>query len=203
MTDAPRAAGTEWEEAYLDERRSPAQRRQTVASLHFPSHGRALDLGCGDGCNLSLLRDLGLTTVACDHSRFLLGHADGKRVQSRGEQLPFAAGTFSAILIDSVLHHLDWRLTLGEARRLLASDGVVAIIEPRPTAARRLLDLTTLSPVARLFPRLHRRSATLRGEWAEYQGWLADYPDFLVTLRRDWRIGELREELMRTVAILQ
>lgn len=197
------AAGTEWEAAYLHTRRSSGRRRRLVASLPFPDRGLVLDLGCGDGLNLPLLRARGLEPVAFDFSRFLLQRTAGLRVQGRSEQLPFAANTCAAIFIDSVLHHVDWRATLREAGRVLAADGVLAIIEPRPTASRRAFDGLTFSPVAKLVPLLRRRNAALRGELVEYRRWLADYPEFMAVLRREWQVIEMREELMRTVAVLK
>lgn len=203
LTAESAAAGTEWEAAYLHTRRSSARRRRLVASLPFPPRGLVLDCGCGDGLNLPLLRARGLTPVAFDYSRFLLHRTAGRRAQGRGEQLPFAGGAFAAVFIDSVLHHIDWRAALREVRRVLAPDGVAAIIEPRPTLARRLLDGTTFSPLANLIPLLYRRRAALRGELVEYGRWLAEYPDFVAVAQSEWRIMELREELMRTVAVLK
>ncbi|MEB3983905.1 class I SAM-dependent methyltransferase [Mycobacterium sp. 663a-19] len=102
-----------------------------------------LDLGCGTGAMAGSFRpetyvgvDLNADYVArarATKSRYRFEVADGR-------SLPFADGSFDAVLINGVIHHLDDATAqsfLQESRRvLMPGRGVLVITEPVPTRSR-------------------------------------------------------------------
>lgn len=106
---------------------------------------RVLDLGCGPGALLDPLRRYGRPAwlVGLDPSPRLLGKARRRAprtplVCGDGLALPFAPGTFDAVVEVTVLHHIPaWRDALAEVRRLLRPGGIFYIEE----LLRTFLDL--------------------------------------------------------------
>jgi SAM-dependent methyltransferase len=100
--------------------------------------GRLLDVGAGWGRMAPLYDDVALTPVYVEPSDLgvRLMRRDGLRqvTAARGEALPFAAGTFTAVLIGWVLHHhsaeSDAPRILAEAARVLTPGGWLFSIEP-------------------------------------------------------------------------
>ena len=81
--------------------------------FQFKPSDRILDLGCGDGLDIQLLRDYGCTNmVGVDISTKLL-HAARKRnpgirfFRASAVTLPFPDATFDIVLIDSMLYHIE------------------------------------------------------------------------------------------------
>lgn len=90
---------------------------------HFelPRHGRVLDAGCGPGQYLQPLRERVAEVVALD-----IAHVRGPEIVGDVQALPFADGTFDAVLAMHMLYHVpDIPKGVGELRRVLATGGVL------------------------------------------------------------------------------
>jgi ubiquinone/menaquinone biosynthesis C-methylase UbiE len=105
--------------------------------------GRCLDIGTGQGAfTLSVLEATGCEeVVGVDIDPRLIalartyvgGRGEGEKVHlalADATTLPFSDGSFDAVFITGVLHHIDdWRIVLEEAYRLLVPDGVLSLAE--------------------------------------------------------------------------
>jgi SAM-dependent methyltransferase len=100
-------------------------------------------LGCGTGANASHFRPEAYVGVD-PHPRYI-SRARAKKSRYRfevadGRSLPFADGSFEAVLIAGVIHHLDddsARSVLEESRRVLVPGaGVLLMIEAIPPPNR-------------------------------------------------------------------
>jgi SAM-dependent methyltransferase len=107
--------------------------RPAMLAMMPPLEGlHVLDAGCGSGLYCELLLDRGARVTGMDESAGMLAHA-GRRLAGRGvdlrvanlrDPLPFADGSFDAVVSALVLHYLrDWGATLAELRRVLRPDG--------------------------------------------------------------------------------
>jgi SAM-dependent methyltransferase len=99
---------------------------------------RAVELGCGTGLFLERTARSGAAIVGVELSPTLLSQAHD-RVGSlpnvaleRGDahRLPHSDASLDAVYGSSILHHLDLRGALAEARRVLRPGGRVAFTEP-------------------------------------------------------------------------
>jgi len=149
--------------------------------------GLVLDAGCGTGWWLARLAREGVATerlmgvdLLADRARAAGERVPGVRVvEGDVRRLPAPAGSCSLVLLFTVLSAMgsadDVRLALGEARRVLARGGAVAIWEPRvwtPNPHTRLVGLRELRAVlgaelevrtVTLAPPLARRAGRLYG----------------------------------------
>ena len=92
---------------------------------------RVLDLGCGKGRFARPLAEAGAELIGIDLSAAMLADARGiARVRGSARRLPFAAGSFDAVIAVEVFEHLaaidD---VLSEARRVLRPGGILAIVD--------------------------------------------------------------------------
>jgi SAM-dependent methyltransferase len=133
-----------------------------------------LDLGCGKGELLQLLRPHFAEAAGCDPSPEML--AGGRlaasgiaaRVQTGASSIPFEAARFDLVTAVCVYHHVEPGLRDGltaEARRVLKPGGVFAVIEHNPynPATRLIVSRTPVDADAELLTpaatrRLFRRS---------------------------------------------
>jgi 2-polyprenyl-6-hydroxyphenyl methylase/3-demethylubiquinone-9 3-methyltransferase len=102
-----------------------------LASLGPLRGRRVLDLGCGKGRFARPLAEAGAEVYGIDLSAAMLAEARGiERVRGSARRLPFAAGTFDAVIAVEVLEHVaaidD---ALAETRRVLRPGGIVAIVD--------------------------------------------------------------------------
>ena len=97
---------------------------------------RVLDLGCGKGRFARHLAGLGSDVVGVDLSPAMLGAAVGlDRAKASARRLPFADGTFDAVVAVEVLEHVgDVRPVLREARRVLRPGGRLAVVDKNARA---------------------------------------------------------------------
>ncbi|MCV7396936.1 class I SAM-dependent methyltransferase [Mycobacterium paraseoulense] len=102
-----------------------------------------LDLGCGTGVMANAFRPE--SYVGVDMNARYIARARATKNHYRfevadGRALPFADGSFDAVVITGVIHHLDdasARSLLQESRRVLVpGSGVLVISEPVPTRNR-------------------------------------------------------------------
>jgi len=95
-----------------------------------------VDIGCGAGHDLELLRAEGLAPVGVDPSVVMLGAVRerggvGTLVRAIGARLPFADGSIDGCRAERVLMHVDDPAAVVlEAARVLRSGGVFAAFEP-------------------------------------------------------------------------
>lgn len=89
--------------------------------------GLALDLGCGNGRHLDLLRERFGTAVGMDFSRSMLEICDPPVVRGELARLPFGDDCADAVLCIAAVHHLPSRserlAALNEISRVLRSEG--------------------------------------------------------------------------------
>lgn len=91
----------------------------------------ALDIGCGQGKLLRLLRDMGVPAVGLDTSPAMLKAASGVRVFGDARKLPFPANTFGGAAALYMLYHLeDPVMAVAECHRVLKPGGLFAACAP-------------------------------------------------------------------------
>ena len=90
-----------------------------------------LDVGCGQGKLLDLLRDAGIATVGLDASPTMLKAASGVRVFGDARMLPFPANTFGGAAALYMLYHLEDPVqVVAECHRVLRPGGLFAACAP-------------------------------------------------------------------------
>ncbi|MCC6575259.1 MAG: class I SAM-dependent methyltransferase [Planctomycetes bacterium] len=139
-----RAFGPEYLALYAHRSEAEA-RKQVVAILDsglLPRKGRILDLCCGAGRHLKVLRAQGLGVFGLDLSMDLLrAGSRGWVVRADMRRVPYADGSFAAVLsLFTSFGYFDDAENLGvlrEIRRVLEPGGRVVIdtINPGPTIA--------------------------------------------------------------------
>jgi arsenite methyltransferase len=107
---------------------------QLLAAAALPAGADVLDVGCGAGATVAHLAGVhGLHATGLDASQERVAAARGARpelafVAGRAESLPFASGSFDAVLFECVLSTLaDPAAALTEAGRVLRSRGVALL----------------------------------------------------------------------------
>jgi SAM-dependent methyltransferase len=139
---------------------------------HVPAGGSVLDLGCGTGELARAIAAAGQMATGCDISPGMLHHAaaadragtvDWVQLDPGWQELPFAPGTFDAVVAASVLEYVDDPMTvLRECFRVLRPGGTVLCTVPDPRHPVRwmewLLAVAARLPLVRLagrrWPRL-------------------------------------------------
>jgi ubiquinone/menaquinone biosynthesis C-methylase UbiE len=114
---------------------------EAVVELRELRGRRVLDVGCGPGTVLAqLTRAFGVEGVGIDASPEMIEVArrDAPGVHQlqvgRAEELPFAGGSFDAVLMRLVVHHLDRPEAFSELLRVLRPDGRLVITTTDPDA---------------------------------------------------------------------
>jgi 2-polyprenyl-6-hydroxyphenyl methylase/3-demethylubiquinone-9 3-methyltransferase len=134
--------------------------------------GRVLDLGCGGGYVSTALSDAGYEVVGIDPSTKAIRAAsqagDGVFAVAHGEQLPFPAESFHAVICSEVLEHvISPARVLSESARVLTPGGTLLFSGPNRTWMSRLL-LVDLAqrwrPTRLLPPELHEWDRFIRPE---------------------------------------
>ncbi len=100
---------------------------------------RALNVGAGQGSFSRLLAARGFAVTSAEASPaavdVLRRRATGEVVEADAASLPFADGTFDAVVLGEVLEHLENDVSaLREARRVVRAGGVIAASVPRNPA---------------------------------------------------------------------
>ncbi|HWO73630.1 MAG TPA: class I SAM-dependent methyltransferase [Dehalococcoidia bacterium] len=116
--------------------------------LRLTPESRILDIGCGSGALLQVIAArvrFQRAPVGVDPSKEMLRKGRGRHgirlLQASGGDLPFADGTFDAVICAHVVKHLqdaDLLQLLREVRRVLAPGGVALIWEFAPSGSRLL-----------------------------------------------------------------
>jgi ubiquinone/menaquinone biosynthesis C-methylase UbiE len=100
-----------------------------------PAGGTVLDIGCGTGETMALLRELGAARVAgTDLSDHALAHArsrGGPVAAALAEALPFPSACADVLVSADVIEHVDDdRVALREYRRVLRPGGTLLVTVP-------------------------------------------------------------------------
>lgn len=99
---------------------------------------RILEVGCGTGRVSRMYADEARLTVGIEPELQAVCRAarevpDVSFTCGSGMHLPFADGSFDVVLFTlSLHHHPDCLAALDEARRVIANDGAVLVLEPTP-----------------------------------------------------------------------
>lgn len=181
----------EWEDACVKSRRFIWLRKKRLSQFSIEKNDKLLDLGCGDGLNISVLKSMGIkNVVGLDMSKNLIkiakrNNPDIKFFVGLMENLPFENETFSVILVDSVFHHImDYPNNIKEIRRVLKHGGLLCFIEPHQSVLRRLLDFVSTQKFVKLIPVLNERSIGYLGEKNLMTHWLDTENKFLSQLEK-------------------
>jgi SAM-dependent methyltransferase len=97
-----------------------------------PDMARILEIGCGNGWNMSRFAQYGRPAMGLDTvpDRVKLALSHGPALLADGLDLPFASDSLDMIYIQHVLHHIgDIDRALVEARRCLRPGGVLFLVE--------------------------------------------------------------------------
>ncbi|MFO7662445.1 MAG: class I SAM-dependent methyltransferase [Chloroflexota bacterium] len=97
-----------------------------------PDVVRILEIGCGNGWNMSRFAQYGRPIIGLDAvpERVSLALSHGPALLADGLRLPFADSSLDMIYIQHVLHHIgDITRALVETRRCLRPGGVLFLIE--------------------------------------------------------------------------
>jgi SAM-dependent methyltransferase len=132
-----------WEELHRVERFRPRYPSEPVVRFLVrrlgERRGRVLDLGCGAGRHTLLARQLGHDAVGSDLSITGLRHVESPRVGSAMQALPFATGSFDAVIAFGVLYYNDAagvRDTVAEMLRVLRPGGWALVVTRTPRDGR-------------------------------------------------------------------
>jgi SAM-dependent methyltransferase len=121
--DAPDGEPYEWE------------RRKALLLGEARAGERVLDLGCGAGAFLTVLRDAGADPVGAEIAEAAVERARATGVEVRliepDGTLPFGHGEFDLVWCSEVLEHIpDVAAALHEVRRVLKRDGRLLLTVP-------------------------------------------------------------------------
>lgn len=144
---------------------------------------RILDLGCGQGRFGRHLQGQGAVVVGLDSSQEMLARATGLgRARGTARRVPFAAGTFDAVVAIEVLEHVGpIEGVLAEVRRVLRPGGRFLLLDKNAAA---------LDPIRPWLPAVAvKRLDEWRGRWM--------YPAGAPVRERWFWPGRLRAQLER------
>ena len=100
--------------------------------LARPDIRRILEIGCGNGWNMSRFAQNGRVAYGLDAvpERVALAQTHGPALLADGLRLPFADGALDMVYVQHVLHHVgDMGRALAEAWRCLRPGGVLFLVE--------------------------------------------------------------------------
>ena len=94
-------------------------------------HAPVVDVGCGSGVLMALLRERGVPVVGVDASPAQLAQAAGARVRADALKLPFPDESFGGVAALYMLYHLpDPAQAIAECHRVLRPGGRFAACAP-------------------------------------------------------------------------
>ena len=97
----------------------------------FAAGSRVLDVGCGEGRQLSILAAEGVWPCGIDMSMTVLRSCRSRGlpvVQGRGERLPYLPAYFDGVICKVVLPYVNERTTIREIGRVLRPGGVAYFV---------------------------------------------------------------------------
>ena len=99
--------------------------------FEFAAGSRILDIGCGEGAQISQLKDKGVWAYGIDVSPETLQTCRKRNVdvvQGLGERLPFLTESFDGVICKVVLPYTDERATISEIGRVLRLGGTAYVV---------------------------------------------------------------------------
>jgi SAM-dependent methyltransferase len=145
--------------AFFHRRKSELIRRFFRRRIMDTSGLHHLDVGCGKGELLNLLRPYFTHSAGCDVSADMMRDITGieTRVQTDPLKVPFEDGVFDLVTAVCVYHHVpvaDREALTREIRRVLKPGGIFCMIEhnPRNPVTRLIVSRTPVDADAILLP---------------------------------------------------
>lgn len=111
--------------------------QQVIKLIPKKKNQRILDIGCGDGVLLSLIKNARLYGVDLDQDSldFAATKIKAKLVKASAEKLPFKNNLFDVVIATEIIEHLSKpELMLKEIKRVLKPNGRVIISTPNQLA---------------------------------------------------------------------
>lgn len=143
--------------AHLETWRREVSMIETLLRRHCGGGARVLDVACGTGFGVLELSTRGFGAVGLDVDRRLCAlvasaarHFDvrAKAVAGDACQLPFADGSFDAVMSRSFFEHVyDRDLAITEQLRVIRPGGLLLILDGNLLNPRVLLDLMVMYPL--------------------------------------------------------
>jgi len=115
--------------------------------------GKILDIGCGNGGYLSILKDGGWEVYGLDFSKKAVDFAQNERgliniKQARTEILDYPNNFFDLITMNHLIEHLpNPKKTLIEAKRVLKTGGIISITTPNFSSLNEKIFKTNWFPL--------------------------------------------------------
>lgn len=117
----------------------------TMLNRMFPEKGNILDIGCGYGHFIGMMKDYGWSASGIDPSSRTIDYANAKGltvIKTTIDDAAFAEGSFNAVTAFYVLEHLfDPLSALKKVFKILKPGGVVVLRVPHTTPIVKLLSL--------------------------------------------------------------
>lgn len=202
---------TEWEHACVETRRNVGKRKKRLLIFKISKKQKILDLGCGDGLNISVLWKMGIkNVVGVDISKDLIKKAKilnpkNKFYQGRASKLPFKDNSFDVVLVDSVFHHLmSYPKPITEIKRILKDSGKLCFIEPHKSFLRSVYDRISELPVTKYIPLLKQRSISYLGEIEFMRHWIKTENNFYSELiKQGFKKVLTKKDLLSIIGIYE
>jgi 2-polyprenyl-3-methyl-5-hydroxy-6-metoxy-1,4-benzoquinol methylase len=143
-----------------------------------------LDVACGTGYGAGVLRaggtvDVVSIDISADALNFGRARYDLQAVRADAQALPFAAGTFNAVVSFETIEHLrDPKQFLREVSRVLRGDGTLLLSTPNAEQGYRYnpyhLNEMTLAQLLELCLAEGFRALSILGQQWRLRGWVFD-----------------------------
>ena len=180
----------DWEEAYLEWQKNENldKLKESVKKWDIPKNDLVLDLCCGSGKCVNLLKREGYNNVfGLDLSKNLLSHNENlmRVLISNALVTPFKENTFDVVLMHKALHHFtNYDGILEEVRRILKPGGIFCFIEPEKTLLRLISHyLLFFTPIGYLTRNLRFLRKAVKEEKETYYLWLKNIQYFITLMK--------------------
>jgi len=176
--------------------------RYDIHMFGIPMEASILDIGCGFGDRIGMLRDRGYMSVrGIDPDEYCVSKAvvEGVTLGSITDTgLP--SNSVEVALVENVFHHIDdYSSALSEIGRILKPDGCLCFTEPRNSFPRKVLDFVTFkTPVPSVLRGPWKMRKVVMGEEVEtgmYPKWLRSHHMFLSLLEEAFEVVWLKKNI--------